>query len=348
MITFEEQQKKFMEAVFTTEFENSQKILSRFGTELTIYSYDEKMVADLLTSDNKKQEEIASLIKRANVEKRQIREIIKDEEERKRRNEVMQEEIEEFFNIVDSPDTKQRLFILAGESGTGKTTLVTRRYPDAPVVSCDESLDPYSLFYFLADTDGTGLKPHETPLLKALKKKDSKKDSSIVIMDEINELPSESLMMIRGITDEKKSIVIGKEVVEIDPNFKLICTMNPPSETDERKSLGDALLRRAVGYIVELTDEVLCSRLGVDMSLINAIRRLYNFLRNSGMVDSRDLTYSDYEMFINYNFEAQMKFKLCIGDMQNIAAYNRIKQTQEYNDCVKVIKDLIAERKAKK
>ena len=156
-------------------------------------------------------------------------------------------------------------------------------------------------------------------------------------MDEGNELPQDTLMFIQGLTDEKKNVVIGDETVEIAKGFKILMSLNPPSETDERMPLGDALLGRAVGIVLELTDEIICKRLNVTENWLYAVRTLYNHIRNSGMIDMRDLNFRDYQRFIKYNFETQLQFKVCMGDVTNIKEFRKIQTTGEYQRLLKRI-----------
>ncbi len=122
-------------------------------------------------------------------------------------------------------------------------------------------------------------------------------------------------MFIQGLTDEKKRVVIGDELVKISNGFKIIMSLNPPSETDERMPLGDALLGRAVGFVLELTDQIIMKRLKVSEQWLYGVRNLYNHIRNSGMIDMRELSYRDYQRFIKYDFETQFQFKALAGDV---------------------------------
>ena len=306
-------------------------ILSKHQVEFTIYSCNPSIVERIL--NDKDITEVLGLIKESNKQEKDIEEIIFDRDFRKSDKSTL----DMFFSAFDNPKTKERLFLLMGETGVGKTYLVENRYPNIPIYACNSSTDPYSLCYYLADTDGSGLKPHETPFLKAVK---GELQDNRVLLDEFNELPHDTLMLIQGLTDEKKSIVIGDKNIRISPNFRILATMNPPSETDERNSLGDALLGRSVGYILELQDDVLVSRLGITQNWLKQVRELWSVLKANSFIDIRNLDYRDYQKLSRYDFETQLKFKVCQGDIRNIQDYKRVSSTGEFQQR---IKDIIRE-----
>ena len=89
----------------------------------------------------------------------------------------------------------------------------------------------------------------------------------------------------------------------------------------------------------ELTDELMIERLQVSMSWVNTVRKIYGHIRQSGMIDMRDLNFRDYQRFAKYNFETQLKFKVCMGDVTNIKEYRKIQETGEYAQLIeKVLK----------
>ena len=306
-------------------------ILAKHKTEFTIYSCNPSIVERVL-NDNDIQE-VLELIQESNQQEKDVEEIIFDRKFRK----SDKSNLDTFFSAFDNPKTRERLFLLMGETGVGKTYLVENRYPNIPIYACNSAIDPYSLCYYLADTDGSGLKPHETPFLKAVK---GELQDNRVLLDEFNELPHDTLMLIQGLTDEKKSIVIGDKNIKISPSFRILATMNPPSETDERNSLGDALLGRSVGYILELQDDILVSRLGITATWLRMVRELWSVLKANSFIDVRNLDYRDYQKFSRYDFETQLKFKVCQGDIRNIQDYKRVSSTGEFQQR---IKDIIME-----
>jgi len=310
------------------EGSKARAILKSNGTDFSIYSCNPTIVSRVINDSDKS--EILSLIKESNDKEKDIEEIIFERKYSKSENSLL----DTFFQAFDSPKTKERLFLLIGETGVGKTYMIEKRYPKISTYACRSDLDPYSLCYYLADTDGSGLKPHETPFLKAIK---GNLEDNRVVLDEFNELPHDTLMFIQGLTDEKKSVVIGDKVIEISPNFKLLATMNPPSETDERNPLGDALLGRAVGFVLELTDQTIIDRLKVSKLWLNKVRELYSFIRASGLIDCRELDYRDYSKMSKYDFSTILKFKVCQGDIRNIREYSKITSTGEYQKLVREI-----------
>lgn len=314
-------------------FGEARKILAEYKTEFTIYSCTDQLVDKVvkLKAEGIK-EELEKLVKdiiESNAKEIDIHELaFKNKQQAKEENIV-----DSFFKAFENDNTKERLFIVMGETGVGKSFIIEQKYPNIIQYACNKGLDPYSLCYYLADKDGTGLKPYETPFLQAIR------TGKKVFLDEGNELPQDTLMFIQGLTDEKKHVVIGDEQVEIAKGFKIIMSLNPPSETDERMPLGDALLGRAVGLVLELTDELIKKRLNVGERWLYAVRTLYNHVRNSGMIDMRDLNFRDYQRFSKYNFETQFQFKVCMGDVSNIKEFRKIQSTGEYQRLLKNILD---------
>ena len=301
------------------------EILRTYGEQFSLFSCSKKVIEQVLTLKDEPLLQLVKDIKEANAKQIDI-EIV--QYERANLAETT-DGLKDFFDQFENVNNKERLWLLIGETGVGKTYAIEGRFATITTYACRKDLDPYSLAYFLADTDGTGLKPHETPFLKAVK------NGGHIFLDEMNELPQDTLMFLQGLTDEKSRVVIGDEEITISKNFKILGSMNPPSETDERTPLGDALLGRAVGFVMELTDEILMDRLKVTKPWLNAVRRLFNHVKMSGMTDIRDLNYRDYQKFVKYNFEQQFKFKVCQGDVANIQEFKRIQQTGEYKQLIK-------------
>lgn len=293
------------------------EILKESGSDFTIYSCTNEVIADIVSG--KDLEKVIERVNLANNSEIHISEI------RMKKESV--DHLKAFFDAFDNDATKERLFVLLGETGVGKSYVIEERYPQIAQYACNKSLDTYSLCYYLAD-NGSGLTPHATPFLKALT------EGGKVFLDEMNDLPHETLMFIQGITDEKKSVVIGDKLVQISPKFKILAAMNPPSETDERTPLGDALLSRSVGYVMELTDEIIIKRIGKSKAWLTAVRKLYNFVAQSGLIDMRELSFRDYQRLSTYDFETQFKFKVCMGDVSNIKSFTKITSTGEYDKLI--------------
>ena len=295
--------------------------------EISIYSAYQEVVDQIIeyyeTDNVEKLKEIISDLRASLKTETDIKVIFRERE----RMAVKTSQLDNFFKAFENRLTKERLFILLGETGVGKTWITEKRYPDMVTYACNSSLDPYSLCYSLENINGV-LTPRETPFLQMLK------TGGKVKLDEINLLPHDSLMFIQGITDEKENVVVGSETIKISPEFKILATMNPPSETDTRASLGDALLGRAVGYTLELTDEIIMDRLGVTKRWLTLVRRLHTYLASSGMIDVRDLNYRSYQRFIKYGLESQMKFMFTSTDVANIKIFNTCAASLEYRTLI--------------
>jgi len=318
-------------ATTNTNFTEARTILANYSTEFTIYSCSNELVDKVVTLELARHfdelEELCKYIKESNAKEQDIQELMYKSIQSEKEENVT----ENFFKAFENPNTKERLFIVMGETGVGKSFMIEERYPNIIQYACNSGLDPYSLCFYLSDKDGAGLKPYETPFLKAIRQ------GTKVFLDEGNELPQDTKMFLQGLTDEKKSVVIGDEVVEIHDDFKIIMSLNPPSETDERMPMGDALLGRAVGIVLELTDDIICKRLNINESWLYSVRTIYNHIRASGMIDMRDLNFRDYQRFTKYNFETQLQFKICMGDVTNIKEFRKIQSTGEYQRLLKKI-----------
>lgn len=320
-------------AIATSEkdYLKARNIILEYNADFSIYTCSRDLIQKIvhLKEQNNESElkELAALISEANLRERDIDTLLFE----KSSNAAHQNALEDFFRAFEDPNTAERLFMLCGLTGVGKTTLIQRRFPGIITMQCHPGIDPYALFFYLADK-GDGLKEHPTPLLKAIKA------GQPIFLDDLNLLKSESLMALLGITDKKREIVIGDEVIVIAPRFRILAAFNPPSETDEREPMGDALLGRAIGIVVKMTDELCAERLNIDSNWIKLIRQIHGFVRNAGLIDIRDLNFRDFETFRKYGFETQFEFKMCCNDVSNIAEFEKIKQTGEYQNLLKAIK----------
>ena len=286
-MTREERQQAFVKIgmgghEYSARFEAVLKRLKPFNESLTLFSTTPELIDRFLNMNEQEFKEVVDKIKIANKEERFL-DLFIDLKERPADN----ERLEAFFSHFEKP-SKERLFLLIGETGVGKSYSVEKRFPNIIQYACDGMLDPYRLMFELTNK-GEGLEPVPTPFNIALQK------GGLVMLDEINELPMDTLMFLQGLTDEKKSVVVGERIVEIHPNFKILGTLNPPSETDERKPLGDALLGRAVGFVMKLTDELIAERLDISLDYIKSIRELHNYIRYSGLEDVRELNFRDFK-----------------------------------------------------
>jgi hypothetical protein len=302
-----------------------------YGSRISIYTSNRRIV-DLIAMYLDKDEtdelkELIKLMKEADALEVDIEDLIANRKVQQR----AKGKLDRFFDAFESDETKERLFILLGETGVGKSFEIERRYPDIIQYPCNSQLDPYTLCYHIDDT-GKGLAPQPTPFLEALI------HGHKVFLDEGNELPRDTLMFIQGFTDEKKTMVMGSSVIRIHPKFKIIMALNPPSDTDERRPIGDALLSRSVGCVMPLTDDIIVKRLNTNQGFLYAIRSLYNHLRRSGLVDLRDLNYRDYQKLLEYDLEDQLEYKCCHGHVNNIKNYAKIKATGEFQLLLEKVK----------
>lgn len=332
--TFETENILIKIAMTNKNYKKADEILKLFNTQFTINSITNEIVDKVVELyENEELDEIKELVEcinESNTTGKSVEEVKALREIERRQESRKTERINRFFSEVKDPNNKERLYILIGESGVGKSYLIEKELPDVPQYACNKYLDPYSLCYTLTQTESGELAPVESVFLKALK------NGGIVFLDEMNELPHDTLMFIQGITDEKKNVVVGGEKIDIHPEFKIIASLNPPSDTDERTPIGDALLGRAVGLVLELTDQIIISRLGCTQKFLNLVRRLHLTISTS-FDDVRDLTFRDYQRFLKYDFEDQFQFKVCMGSINNIKNYNAIKETGEYINLVNEI-----------
>lgn len=318
---------EFQRISSTKEYATARGILKMHGADFSSYNLTQETVDKLVSGEY--DEAFMKAMKKSYDESIDIDVILIQSVDK----------VSEFFSAFEDENTKERLFLLIGETGVGKTYEITSRYPNIIKYACDKSIDSYSLMWFLADTDGTGLKPHATPFQKAIV------EGHAVYMDEINLLPFETLMLLQGLTDEKEDMVVGDKVVTIHKNFRILGTMNPPSATDERTPLGDALLGRAVGLVMKLTDDMIISRLDTTQEFLDSVRSLHRFCKMSGsLTDVRELSFRDYQRFLKYDFETQFEFKMAVGETSNVQAFANIQSTGEYQKKLKEVYNAIRRR----
>lgn len=135
-------------------------------------------------------------------------------------------EFNEILNLVRvvSSDVNNkinnRLEIYYGPQGTGKTTYVTNKFPDAKVIICNPSMVPSDLMEeFEFDSNGNPkFKPSE--LQKAMV------EGKSIILDEFNLLSMDCLRTLQGYLDNKKIVSFKGKDIEIKDGFKVIGTMN--------------------------------------------------------------------------------------------------------------------------
>ena len=316
--------KEFMELMMTENGKKAQKLFEDEGSELTIFSCRHWVIEKATTEGI--DTELLELVNKANGLEIDIEDV-----ERKER--AKQKTVNKFFDSIEKSD--KRLFLLLGESGVGKSYSIAKRFPNAITYACNKGLDPHSLLFSMEEGQNGELTTKETPFNQALQ------NAEMVVFNEINELPHETLMFLQGITDETESVVVGSHYIKIRKGFKVVGTMNPPSETDERTPLGDALMKRAIGYVMRITDDITCQRIGCPKEFLHATRDFYQTIsKNELFVDMRRLTFRDYQSLWEFDFENQMEYLCCMGDIQNILAYQEIKETGEYEQQLKDVEDI--------
>jgi len=321
---------EFTAMIADPEFTKARAVLKAFNIDFARSSCSRAVIKRVLNDVDKT--EIVGFIKKSNASGTDI-EYLMAEAGRKT---IEKDKLEAFFRHFENKSKKNRLYMLIGETGVGKTYMMKNRFPNSAILTCHSAIDPFTLMYDMVKDQNGNLGPVPTPFHHSLL------NGGDVLLDEVNGLPYDTLMFLQGITDEKEYIVVGKDAVRIHHNFKIMATMNPPSETDERKPLGDALIGRAIGFVVELTDEIISQRLNVSMTWIDNVRRIYNHVSNSSMIDVRPLDYRDFAKFSDpdLDFSESLKFKFAVNDIQNIRAFGRVKETEEFKRLLRSVQEV--------
>lgn len=128
-------------------------------------------------------------------------------------------EIADFFSQITTDKTiNNRFKLYYGSQGTGKTTQAMKEANNNAIV-CHSAMLPSDLMEDFAFEDGkANFKPSQ--LYKAMT------EGQIIVLDEINLLPFESLRFLQSILDGKSSFVYKGQTVEIKDGFQIIGTMN--------------------------------------------------------------------------------------------------------------------------
>ena len=117
--------------------------------------------------------------------------------------------------------TNSRLEIYFGPAGTGKTTEAIKKYPDANVTVCNETMDSHDLMKVFAFNDENG-----NPVFKPSALQEDMIAGRPHILDEFNLLPLASMRFLQGLLDNKTEIEFENTKIPIAPGFKIIATMN--------------------------------------------------------------------------------------------------------------------------
>lgn len=133
--------------------------------------------------------------------------------------------------IVNSTNKviNERLEILYGAAGGGKTTTAIKENPTAKVVVCHSNMTPDELFrgfYFEEIKDKDGNTIGSCPVFRGCALQEAMTEGRTVILDEINLLTMECLRTLQAVCDCKEAVTIGDEVIKIKPGFKVVGTMN--------------------------------------------------------------------------------------------------------------------------
>lgn len=135
--------------------------------------------------------------------------------------------------------------LLVGETGVGKTTIIKELAKNKKQklirISINEQVGREDLIGKYLLVEGS-TKWVDGPLLTAIKK------GEWIVLDEINSARPEVLFTLHAILDDEKAIILNdkeNEKVVCHKNFRLFCTMNPPTYRGV-KSLNQALTSRFV------------------------------------------------------------------------------------------------------
>lgn len=116
-----------------------------------------------------------------------------------------------------SSKINSRLEIFFGDPGAGKTTLAYKM-SERKIVCSSEMLPDALMQIFDFDEGKAKFKPSDLWL--------AMENGETILLDEINMLPFESIKFLQGITDNKEEFDFKGNRIKINPNFKIIGTMN--------------------------------------------------------------------------------------------------------------------------
>lgn len=122
------------------------------------------------------------------------------------------------FKVTPSHKVNNRFKLYYGAQGTGKTTQAMQESDNVCMV-CHSAMLPSDLMEDFKFVDG---KAQFTP--SALQ--NAMVNGTVIVLDEINLLPFESLRFLQSILDGKSEIVYKGQTIKIKDGFKIIGTMN--------------------------------------------------------------------------------------------------------------------------
>lgn len=123
----------------------------------------------------------------------------------------------DMFDINTEKKINHRLKIYYGDQGSGKTTQANN---EADVMTvCHSAILPQDMMEDFAFDEGKA-SFHGSAF------KDAMINGKVIVLDEINLLPLETLRFLQSILDGKEEFTYKGEMIKIHPNFKVIGTMN--------------------------------------------------------------------------------------------------------------------------
>lgn len=148
------------------------------------------------------------------------------------------------------PQFNDRLVVLYGSAGTGKTTYATNTYGIFDNTKIDDKGKPLCVNMVVASAseDPSELFTRFDPVsrkyvLTAIG--EAMQNGTPVIIDEANFYNTECHKRLQGITDTKKAIIDNGILITIKDGFKMIMTMNLETNTDGKRPLPNPLASRA-------------------------------------------------------------------------------------------------------
>lgn len=142
----------------------------------------------------------------------------KNDVKEKMKSYEFEELISNMKQIKSSKKVNSRLKIYYGPQGAGKTTKGIEE-TNNNVIVCNSAMLPSDLLEDFDFDDGkAGF--YKSALCKAME------EGKLIMLDEINLLPFESIRFLQGITDNKANIIYKGKTINIKEGFKIIGTMN--------------------------------------------------------------------------------------------------------------------------
>lgn len=111
----------------------------------------------------------------------------------------------------------KRFKLYFGSAGTGKTTKALDETEN--IIVCHENITPKELIFEFEFKDGNPTFA-KSAFCKAME------NGEKVILDEINLLPFETIRFLQGVLDNKTTVTVGDEIIQIKDGFEVIGTMN--------------------------------------------------------------------------------------------------------------------------